>query len=341
MKRKKLLCAILTLAFTLSVINGLAVNAKKAPKLSKSKVTLYVGKSTTLKVKNSKKKVKWSSTKKSVATVTSKGKVKAKKKGTAYIKAKVEKKTLKCKVTVKEKYIDKRSATLVENFESYDVGYDWPVYTLGEGLTSGNSEPAHYLAKDETMKVVADPENPSNKVLQVKPKFYSFAPVLTVDLAKLTGDATQTLANYSGVRAKLRVVSDASTHVGIGFGAFFGKAGSIDKRYAFMTYTEQENALPAERPFYIFHQAKAMATGAQAKDKSMPYFAGDKSTAGHKLEEKDKAVGFSTQTLNFTKYLTDDIKNQSTFDMVLGGSYGKASSGEYLAWYIDDIELLK
>ena len=41
--------------------------------------------------------MKWSSTKKSVATVNKKGVVTAKKKGTAYIKAKVGKKTYKGK----------------------------------------------------------------------------------------------------------------------------------------------------------------------------------------------------------------------------------------------------
>lgn len=43
---------------------------------------MSVGESKTLKVKNTKKKVKWSSGKKSVASVSKKGRVKAKKKGT-------------------------------------------------------------------------------------------------------------------------------------------------------------------------------------------------------------------------------------------------------------------
>ena len=46
-------------------------------------------------------KVKWSSSNKKVATVNSKGKVVAKKKGTAKISAKVGGKTYRCKVTVK------------------------------------------------------------------------------------------------------------------------------------------------------------------------------------------------------------------------------------------------
>lgn len=38
------------------------------------------------------------------------------------------------------------------------------------------------------MKVITDPENANNKVLQIIPKFYSFCPVFTVDLEKLTAD---------------------------------------------------------------------------------------------------------------------------------------------------------
>lgn len=69
-------------------------------KLNKSTKTLYVGQTYQLKVSGTKRKVYWSSSKKSVATVSS-GKVRAKKKGTAYIYAKVAGKKLKCKITVK------------------------------------------------------------------------------------------------------------------------------------------------------------------------------------------------------------------------------------------------
>ncbi len=337
---KKFISGLLILTLVFSLWSTVPAEAKKAPKLSKKKVSLFVGKSVKLKVKNNKKKVKWSSKKKKVATVTKKGKVTAKKKGTASIIAKIGKKKLKCKVTVKEnKTADNRKATLVENFQRYQNGYNWSVYTLGEGLTSGGSEKPHVLAPGETMKVVTDPENPSNKLLQVKPKFYSFAPVLTVDLAKLTGVSAKKLGDYSGVRAKLRVVSDSSAHLGITFAAFFGKPGTINKKYAFMTYTKPENALPAEREFYKYFNTKAMAAGQGINHTRMPQFDGTKHTKGHKFSDRDPAAGFSTQTLNFTRYLTNDLKSLSSFDIVLGGSYGTPTSGS-LTWYIDDIQLL-
>ena len=64
--------------------------------LNKKKVTLTVGKTVKLKLLNAKKKVKWSSNKKSLATISSKGLVKAKKSGNAKITAKCNKKKYIC-----------------------------------------------------------------------------------------------------------------------------------------------------------------------------------------------------------------------------------------------------
>ncbi len=74
---------------------------KKAAKLNKKKATVKVGKSVKLKVKNTSKKVTWSSSNKKVAKVSKAGKVTGVKAGKATIKAKVDGKALKCKVTVK------------------------------------------------------------------------------------------------------------------------------------------------------------------------------------------------------------------------------------------------
>lgn len=85
--------------------------AKKAPKLNKTKVTLTITKKKTkpsvqLKVKNTAgKKVKWSTNKKNIVKVSKNGKVTAKSKGTATVFAKINKKTLRCKVTVKDNRI--------------------------------------------------------------------------------------------------------------------------------------------------------------------------------------------------------------------------------------------
>ena len=87
----------------LSVTLECQVTVTSNVKLSASKLTLKAGKSKRLKVYGATTSVKWSSSKKKVAKVSNTGLVSVKKKGTAVISAKVNGKTLKCKVTVKKK----------------------------------------------------------------------------------------------------------------------------------------------------------------------------------------------------------------------------------------------
>ncbi len=71
-----------------------------APKISKRTLTISQGRSKQLKVNNCKKKVKWTSSNKKVATVNKKGWVTAKSPGKAFIYAKAGGKKMKCAVTV-------------------------------------------------------------------------------------------------------------------------------------------------------------------------------------------------------------------------------------------------
>lgn len=99
MKRNKKILTVITI---LLLIVCMAIPVSAAGKINKKKATLKVGQTLQLKVTGTKGKVKWKSSKKSVATVSSKGRVKAKKKGSATITAKVGKKKYTCKVTVKK-----------------------------------------------------------------------------------------------------------------------------------------------------------------------------------------------------------------------------------------------
>ena len=104
-KMKRILTIVLTLALivTMMPMNLTNVNARTTTRLSSKKIVLQVGKTKKLKVKNKPAGVKvvWKSSKKKVATVSKKGKVKAKKAGKTTITAKVGKKKYKCKVVVK------------------------------------------------------------------------------------------------------------------------------------------------------------------------------------------------------------------------------------------------
>lgn len=77
-----------------------SADAAKKIKLNKTKLTLKQGKTYKLKLSIKKGTVKWTSSKKKVATVNKKGKVSAKKPGTATITAKYKSKKYKCKLTV-------------------------------------------------------------------------------------------------------------------------------------------------------------------------------------------------------------------------------------------------
>lgn len=85
-----------------------------AVKLNKSSVTLIKGQSVTLKITGSNKSIKWSSNKNSVATVSQKGKVVAKKKGTATITATIGKKKYTCKVSIQTPKLNTTKVTLAK-----------------------------------------------------------------------------------------------------------------------------------------------------------------------------------------------------------------------------------
>lgn len=107
MNTKKYFIYGLVLALIMLFVMGAPAEAKKKVTINKKEVILIKGQSVTLKLKNTRKKVTWCSTKKSVAAVSKKGRVTAKKPGIATITAKIGKKSYTCKVTVKSKEADR------------------------------------------------------------------------------------------------------------------------------------------------------------------------------------------------------------------------------------------
>ena len=111
MKPSKKITALLTLILAINLafpqslpLLGTNLTAEAATiKISKKKATIIKGESITLKITGTKSKVTWKSSNKKVASVSPKGKVTAKKKGTVTITAKMGKKKLTCKITVKDK----------------------------------------------------------------------------------------------------------------------------------------------------------------------------------------------------------------------------------------------
>lgn len=107
-KVKKTLAVALTFAMTVVMVPQSALAAKKQVKLNKKSVSVAVGKTVKVKLKNNKKKVKWTvvSGKKNVA-LSKKGKtgvtIKGKRVGKAKVQAKIGKKKYVCTVTVTNK----------------------------------------------------------------------------------------------------------------------------------------------------------------------------------------------------------------------------------------------
>ena len=94
------LCVILTGILYTTDFQTTAVAAAPKIQLNKKSITLTRGKSTTLKIKGTKKKAKWSSANKKIAIINQKGKVTAKKKGSTKITARIGKKKYLCKIKV-------------------------------------------------------------------------------------------------------------------------------------------------------------------------------------------------------------------------------------------------
>jgi hypothetical protein len=157
-KFNKILCTILVLSMLVALLPTTAKAAtKKEPSLSKTKVSLCVGQSTTLKVKNSgSSKVTWKSSNKKIATISSKGKLKGVKSGGCVITCKVGKKSIKCKVTIR-----KHSWKTIEetgHFEKVKTGTRKVVVCdCGEKFYDNETFQAHHNETHDSGTVTTEP----------------------------------------------------------------------------------------------------------------------------------------------------------------------------------------
>lgn len=127
--RKRIFCLVSSLV----LLSAVPVHANQDIKLNKTFVTLPAKNTYTLKVNGTKKKAKWSSSKKKIAAVNKDGKITAKKSGTTYITAKVNGKKIKCKVSV-------RSNKSITN-KLWDA-YDWQCEDI---WNNGYCDIYHYI----------------------------------------------------------------------------------------------------------------------------------------------------------------------------------------------------
>lgn len=242
---KKYLVLVLIFAMGLSIL-PMNANAAKKAKLSKTKVTMQVGKTVQLKVKNNKKKVKWSSSNKKVATVSKKGKVKAVNKGNARIIAKISKKKLVCKVNVKKTITDKDNDTNKDTSQSND-GKVNPNVTSTEkpAVTVPTSTPAVATTSTPTATPTATPEITPTVAPTTAPTVVPTAPP-TIEPTK-PPSSTPTLdsiaANYMTLKSYIQSNGYTSQSSGNKYIAFIENEfmymieyNNIEETFIFSTY---------------------------------------------------------------------------------------------------------
>lgn len=186
----KVFLAFLVMTMTIQVcqMNVYEIHARDNIKirLNKTSIKLNPKQSVTLKVLKTKSKVKWTSSNKKIATVTSKGKVTAKKVGTTYINAKVNKKTLKCKVIVYKKTQPKKKVKKIV-LNRNKITLKWgETFRLKVGIF-----PAHVISS----KIKFISSNPSVASID------SHGMIKTKNI----GNTIITAIAYNGVKAKCRV----------------------------------------------------------------------------------------------------------------------------------------
>lgn len=165
---KKRLKIMLIMLVCILILHSQDVYAA-TPRLNKTSLTLTVGKTYQLKVKNTKKKAKFSSSKKSVATVSKNGKVTAKKPGTTKIRAKAGKKTYICQIKVekKSKY-SSYEGTYVKDLNPSVDGMDYSV-TIASVKGSTIKFQVTYIGRNGSPLIVTKPI--TGKIKKGKVKF--------------------------------------------------------------------------------------------------------------------------------------------------------------------------
>lgn len=121
MKHMKKIFMSMAVCFVVALLASPLASEAAAAKLNKTSASVVVGNKVTLSVKNNKKKVTWSTDNAKVATVSKKGVVKGKKVGKATITAKIGKKKLTCKITVKSGLNKKKTTLYVGDYDKLSV----------------------------------------------------------------------------------------------------------------------------------------------------------------------------------------------------------------------------
>lgn len=289
---------------------------KKKPKLSRTKVTLRVKKTTRLRIRNVKakkvKKLRWKSKNKRIAVVSRKGKIRAKKKGKTTIIAtfryQKKKYTLKCRVTVKKAVRKKTSAGTntqapVEKPPqpkilkySYEIKPMLAPFNEYFFIKTNNPDPASFRFLDTDSKYV-DKDSASDDSGAITPVTKRFADVKydSADSLRVNGGYIA----WGGDTDGGKVVLQEGTPEGSSYNV---STGSLEKYYTYKT-VDKTAAIPEvvdEADYLIQHY---------------------RGTSGDFFDQMDSIqTGFDSVCLYSGAYVLGELKKQE------GVHYGISSS---------------
>lgn len=255
------------------------------PKINKTSKTIVKGKTYDLKISGTSSKVTWSSSNKSVAKVSSKGKVTAVKKGTATIKAKVNGKKLYCTINVVNKGIAQSSISVYKGrtyqlttYGISDIKWSTSNKTIASvnnnGVVTGNKKGTItiYAVSDNktyacTVAVKSEP-NPGWKVINGNTYYYytkedKAIGWQTIDGRKYYFDKNGILSSYTGIdvsgwqeKIDWQNVKNDNINFAIIRAAYRGySAGSIKKDKYFDDNMKGATAVGIKVGAYFFSQA--------------------------------------------------------------------------------------
>lgn len=262
-----------------------------------------------------------------------------------------------------------RTPVVVEDFESYDEGYNWESDDMVGNAGKATKGKSYVNSNCGTMTVVKDPEDPTNKVLKIDytgdTQAYDYAPIFNFKLP-------QAMGKYSGVQAQTRVVSngaDADCTYKTLY-AYFAPKGKITPEYYFATtWTQTDSATDEDIELHKFDVNAPMAVGSPTKynikeglpyagmvyqNKYLPTYFSSWSTSkidinrtvGYKESETDANVGWHQNTLNYDmtniNNIDSSVLTSKNVSMVLGSTFaGNYSDGAHVTVYIDNIAFME
>ena len=217
---KKIITWMISLMLILSVIftGGNCVKAATTPELSKSNITLVKGNTGLLKIEDAtadeKDAAEWESSNPKVATVTQKGRVKAKEIGEAKIMVSVAGKKLVCRVAV-ESLTTNYTEKVINLMNEERTAIGRVRLKQDEKLMKA----AQTRAKELAEKPELDHERPNGKkylsvLSEYSIKYYAVSENLVKE-QKTPSSVMATCMDDSGKRAN--ILTSEYTHVGVGY----------------------------------------------------------------------------------------------------------------------------